>query len=158
MKISRFLTYLGDGLALLQMLLFLLYTFVLIKMQAGSPGLNTAIAVLTGVYIVFLLIKIAVLNKNRKVAKKAGKISKKGYKYTKAVLKIASASVVIMAVINNRSLNGNVLALVSLCFMIAALAVSILIDVALWSLKRKIRRHFGEKKKREDEGGEDETE
>jgi hypothetical protein len=142
MKISRFLAYLGDALALLQMLFFSLYTFLLLQFHIGNAGLNIAILVLTAVYIVFLIIKMSVLNRNNKIAKKAGKISKKSYKYAKSVLKIAAALMVVITIISNKSLGGNVWAIVSLCFMIAALIVSIVIDIALFLIKRAVRNRF----------------
>jgi len=107
-------------------------------MRIGYRALNFAMLGVTIAYILFFVFKIFYINRiDHK--KKIRKITKIVYKYTKFAMRFVNAAFVVVSLFNARQSENNLVAIVGIVVLLITFVFSVLWDVCIRIVKRKLR-------------------
>jgi len=133
-----YLATLGDVGVLLMSFLYVSYIAMLLVMNIGVFWLNIAILVLTVIYCSFFIIKIIYLNSS---SERLGKGVKLCFKYSKYVMRLINATIVIVSLVNLHANGGSdIIKIISIIILVVMLAISVAWDISMIFVKRKIKQ------------------
>jgi len=131
------LATLGDVGVLLMSFLYVSYIAMLLIMGMGVFWLNIAILALTVVYVLFFIIKILYLNTT---SERLGKWVRLCFKYSKYVMRLINATIVIVSLVNLHAKDGaDIIKVISIVILVVMLAISVAWDISMIFVRRKIK-------------------
>lgn len=123
-------------------LVYVMYVAMLLFMKIGYPVINYIMIAISVLYIIFYLVKIFYINKINFKVKKLKRTAKFVYKYSKYGVKLIHSLIVILSLINiraNVSDSGKMAAIIGLIVIVVLLVLSIVFDIVVYFVKKKLR-------------------
>ena len=138
-KASEFFTTVSDIGSLFMAAIYFLYVALLLIFKIGTTWLNYTMLFITIIYLLFFILKIALLNRIVK-EKRAFRITKITLKYTKWGMKLINALFVAISIANVQvsGSGGNVIAFIGILVVGFSFVISILWDTGWWLARRKL--------------------
>ena len=137
-KASQFFTTIADIGSLLMAAVYFLYVALLLILDIGKSWLYYAMLVITILYFLFFVLKLALLNRVVK-NKRTFRITRLTIKYSKWGMKLINALFVALSLANVTVSGNNAIALIGIFVVVFSFVVSILWDIGVWFTRRKLR-------------------
>jgi hypothetical protein len=136
-KAKRIFVTITDMAALVMAVIYITFVCLMTFLDIGPFWLNIGLLVVTVLYVIFFLIKIFYLNKTD-VSPRFKRTAKFLKRYTKKIMRLINAVFVILGFVSVNVGMGHLVPMIGLVFFGMTFVVSIMWDVALFFIKRKI--------------------
>jgi len=142
-KISRAFATATDIGGIFVSLAYVLYVSMLLFMRIGFAALNYIMLGTSLLYIAFYVFKIFYVNKLNLNRKKLKKTTRFIFRYSRHGIKLIHSLIVILSLVNIRadgSENTRLAAIIGFILVVVLLVLSIVWDVVVFFIKRKLKR------------------
>jgi len=136
-RMGSIITTVADIGSLFMCVIYILFVVLLVAFDIGPPWLNYTLLGITVAYIIFFLIKIFSLN--RVMKRQNARYVKKAFRYSKWAMRLINAVFVIATIAVSQFSDEHLIPMIGVMFVMFSFLVSVLWDVGLYVLRRKLR-------------------